>query len=92
MLKTSLIFVLIIPLYIFIVKFNKKYILNFFNIFILLFSLSWIIKNLIVSGCIVYPVEATCFDNLDWFSNNIDNNISPVIQSLDNEAWTKGLA
>ena len=29
MLKTSLIFVLIIPLYIFIFKFNKKYILNF---------------------------------------------------------------
>ena len=47
MLKTSLIFVFIIPLYIFIFKFKKIYIFNLFNIFILLISFSWIIKNLI---------------------------------------------
>jgi len=90
MLKTSLVFVFIIPLYIFIFKFKKKYIFNLSNIFILLVSLSWIIKNLIISGCVIYPVEVTCFNNLDWISNNPDDLISPLIQSLDNEAWTKG--
>ncbi len=90
MLKTSLVFVFIIPLYIFIFKFNKKYIFNLSNIFILLISLSWIIKNLIISGCIIYPVQFTCFDNLNWISNNSEDLISPFIQSLDNEAWTKG--
>lgn len=90
MLKTSLIFVFIFPLYIFIFKFNKKYILNYWTPIIFLVSICWIIKNIIISGCIIYPVEITCFDSLDWFSNNSKNLVSATAQSLDNEAWTKG--
>jgi hypothetical protein len=32
----------------------------------------------------------TCFDQLSWFSKDVVFAISPKIQSLDNEAWTKG--
>ena len=90
MLKTSLIFVFIIPLYIFLSKFKKEYIFNFYNILILLIVFTWVIKNIITSGCIIYPIEITCFETLDWFSNNSNDLISASIQSLDNEAWTKG--
>ena len=90
MLKTSLIFVFIIPLYIFISKFKKEYIFNFYNILILLIVCTWVIKNIITSGCIIYPIEITCFETFDWFSNNSSDLISASIQSLDNEAWTKG--
>ena len=90
MLKTSLVFAFIFPLYIFVINFKKKYIFNFYNIFIILISLSWIIKNLITSGCIIYPIEVTCFNSFEWMSNNSEDFISPRVQSLDNEAWTKG--
>ena len=89
-LKTSLVFAFIFPLYIFIFRFNKKYILNYWSIIIFLVSITWIVKNIIISGCIIYPVEITCFDRLDWFSNNSKDLIAASAQSLDNEAWTKG--
>lgn len=89
-LKTSLVFVFIFPLYIFIFRFNKKYILNYWSIIIFLVFITWIVKNIIISGCIIYPVEITCFDRLDWFSNNPKDLIAASAQSLDNEAWTKG--
>jgi len=89
-LKTSLVFVFIFPLYIFIFRFNKKYILNYWSIIIFLVFITWIVKNIIISGCIIYPVEITCFDRLDWFSNNSKDLIAASAQSLDNEAWTKG--
>ena len=92
MLKTSLIFVFIFPLYVFIFRFDKKYIFNYWTIIIFLVSISWIIKNVIISGCIIYPIEITCFNKLEWFSNNSKDLISATAtaQSLDNEAWTKG--
>lgn len=90
MLKTSLIFVFIIPLYIFLFKFKKIYILNIFNLFVLLVVILWFVKNIITSGCIIYPIEITCFENFEWFSNNSKDLISANVQSLDNEAWTKG--
>lgn len=90
MLKTSLIFAFLIPLYIFLFQFKKQYLFNSFNILIIAIVTSWIIKNLITSGCIIYPIQITCFENLDWYTNNTKNNISSILQSLDNEAWTKG--
>ena len=30
----------------------------------------WIIKNLLLSGCIIFPVEFLCFDTLPWYKNN----------------------
>jgi len=90
MLKTSLIFVFIIPFYIFIFYFKKEFIFNFSNILIILITLSWFAKNIIISGCLIYPVEITCFEEFSWFSNDLNHLISAKAQSLDNEAWTKG--
>jgi len=89
-LKTSLILVFIIPGYIFFMYFKKEYIFNYTNILIFLFIFIWFSKNIIVSGCLIYPIEVTCFENLKWLSNDTIFNISPKFQSLDNQAWSKG--
>ena len=86
----SLIFVFLIPLYILIFNFKKKYVLNYLNIFIIIIIISWFVKNLVVSGCLIYPVEITCLEKLQWFSNDSNYLVSAKAQSLDNEAWTKG--
>jgi len=88
--KTGLIFVFLIPLYILIFNFKKRYLLNYLNIFILIIAISWFAKNIIVSGCLIYPIEITCFEKLQWFTNDSNYLISAKAQSLENEAWTKG--
>lgn len=90
MLKTSLVFVLLIPLYIFIFNFKKNYIFNYLNLLIIISIISWFTKNIIISGCFIYPIEITCYEELEWFTNNSDYLISAKVQSLDNQAWTKG--
>ena len=32
------------------------------NLFVIIISFFWIIKNLVISGCIFYPIEFTCFN------------------------------
>ena len=54
------------------------------NLFAISFLVLWILKNIIVSGCAIYPVTKLCFENLKW------TNISQVkAVSQENEAWTK---
>lgn len=61
--------------------FKKKFI--FLNFFFLI----WIIKNLITSGCALYPLEYSCISHLSWV------NINDVIEvSKSSEAWTKGIS
>ena len=68
--KPFLIFGLLYPFYFFI-KF-KKYKNIFLNIplFPLIFLCLWIFKNLLVSGCFLYPIKYTCFSSLPWYSND----------------------
>lgn len=90
MLKPTLILIAVIPLYCYYFYIKKEYLFNAKNIFIIIFLTFYFIKNIITSGCALYPVEITCFEQLPWFSKDEIFAISPKIQSLDNEAWTKG--
>ncbi len=90
MLKSSLILIFLIPVYLCFYNFNKKYFINSINLFTLIFTLVWFTKNLIVSGCLIYPIEITCFEQLKWFTNDTNFVTSAKIQSLDNQAWSKG--
>ena len=90
MLKPTLILVSAIPLYYYYFYIKKKYLFNIKNIFIIFFLILYFIKNIIISGCALYPIEITCFEQLPWFSKDEIFTISPKVQSLDNEAWTKG--
>ena len=82
--KITLLFSIFLPL----ILINKK---NFFEIFkekkiyfSLIFLVLWLIKNLLVSGCLVYPVKKTCLGHVEW------TDLKKVeYVSNENEAWTK---
>ena len=61
-----------------ILKLNRFYFLTFFSIF-------WILKNIFVSGCMLYPVKSLCFQELIWSDIKTVESVSS-----ENEAWTKG--
>ena len=35
--------------------------------------ISWSLKSLLLSGCIVFPVSQTCIVNLNWFTPKLFN-------------------
>ena len=80
--KFMLIFSILIPIYIFFkdkISF-KKALFSLPTIFLCL----WIIRNIITSGCIIYPQINTCFTDLKW------SNQKEIIQmSESSEAWSK---
>lgn len=84
--KPTLGLVFIAPIIILILqhKFKIK------KIFFLLFSFPnfflylWLIKNIVISGCGIYPVKITCIKSLPW------TDIQKVITvSNESEAWSK---
>ena len=85
-LKSFLAIVAIIPLTIFIFsrkKNNLVFNINFIIAFVFLFS--WLFKNLLSSGCIIYPLQASCFNNL--LQSNFEQTRDAQLVS---EAWSKG--
>ena len=49
------------------------------------FGIFWILKNIIVSGCILYPVKSLCNSSLFWTDIKVVESVSS-----ENEVWTKG--
>ena len=52
--------------------------------FAIIFLSLWVLKNIIVSGCAIYPISKFCFQNLEWTNINQTKSVSQ-----ENEAWTK---
>ncbi len=82
--KPFLIFSFIFPVYLFFKNKFKIY-LVIFNLPILFFIL-WLFKNVLISGCLLFPIEKTCFKSFVWsdkkeFYNQINS---------EGEAWAKG--
>lgn len=84
---TGIIF-LIFSLLIFIILFQTKLIdmiINKKNMLLSFFLIMWFVKNILVSGCIIFPVEATCIQNLIWYESGYANeetlNISNSLRS-----------
>ena len=50
-----------------------------------IFGLLWVLKNLLTSGCLFYPIQKTCFKNLDYFNQK---QTEQVVNA--SEAWSKG--
>lgn len=73
----------IFPLVIFF-KLNKEKYKIFFS-FSSLFILLWLIKNILISGCLIYSVEKTCINKFIWAdkSETIKQNISAEIWAKD---------
>ena len=47
-------------------------------------------KNILISGCLIYPVNFTCFNNLEWYSSNPKFQISALNSSQFTELYIKG--
>ena len=45
----------------------------------------WLLKNILVSGCMIYPVTNTCFSELEWTDLETVEYVTN-----ENEAWSKG--
>ena len=85
-LKPFMIIVLIIPLILLILNKNKFIILKDLRMIICsVFILIWFIKNILTSGCLIFPIKETCFSNLNYFDKKIVN-----IASNEATAWSKG--
>jgi hypothetical protein len=84
--KIFFLLILLIPIIsFFLIK--KK--INFLKyralIFSLIFILLWFMKNILVTGCVIYPVELTCIKKLNWLDINDVKNLN-----ISSEAWAKG--
>lgn len=88
--KATLIIVFALPFYFIICSASIKKFINKTNFIAIIFLLLWITKNIIISGCAIYPITKTCFTKLSWYSDDEKFSVSSKTQSLDNEAWTKG--
>ena len=82
--KSTMMLSLAIPFVLFFKYFDYKNLKIFYSLpsFFLLF---WLAKNVIISGCLVYPVEKTCFTKLNWTDIN-----EVKLESIQAEAWSKG--
>lgn len=72
----------IIPIFIIFKEkiFSIKIFFNFSTIFLFL----WLLKNVLISGCVIFPVEKLCLSKLSW------TNFSQIKrEALSGEAWAK---
>ena len=85
--KASMIFVFFIPLLIYFFNYKNFRLSDYFKI---IFSLPsfllfiWFIKNIIISGCAIYPLKYSCIDT-NWTDKQETQKIS-----IASEAWSKG--
>jgi hypothetical protein len=89
--KITMLLAFFIPIFfIFNKKFLKIYKDKFFILLIIIF-LSWIGKNILISGCAAFPLEQTCFKSLEWFDKSDIRRSNAISGRVENEAWTKGV-
>ncbi len=70
---------------------NKHYLnLNSLPIFSIFFLSLWLFKNILISGCAIYPLSFTCFNNLSWYSDNAQFRIAARNSSEFSELHAKG--
>jgi len=85
LMKPTFIFVSLIPFILFLKFKKKKQLIKSYSFLIYsTFLILWLLKNLLISGCLVYPLNFTCNDKIIWKPKNLNENI------VINEAWSKG--
>lgn len=64
-------------------------VINLANITCLIMLFFWFTKNILISGCLIYPVSFTCNSNLPWYNENKVNFVNAEKISIASEAWAK---
>lgn len=85
--KISFILILTIPLT--WILLYRKININIITLFSFFFLFLWLVKNIIVSGCIIYPLENTCLKGLKWSTTN-NQIINTKTAYIETESWSKG--
>ena len=88
--KVTLLLGFLIPLFYIFRNLKIKFLLNKVSIFSLIFLFLYFGKNILVSGCLMFPVEQTCIEKVFWYDKNSDRGSNAINTRLENEAWTKG--
>jgi len=88
LIKPFFVFILFLPIYFLIrnpkiVNSNKRLLIIGFLVMFL-----WTLKNIFISSCAIYPIQFTCFKNLEWSSFHSKQG-NPIDVSASNEAWAK---
>ena len=83
LIKSFFALMILFPLYLVVLNYKKISFLNRTSFFCTFFLFLWLLKNIIVSSCVIYPISFTCFDKLEWSTKN-----SKQI-TLESEAWAK---
>ncbi len=84
--KITFAFIILLPLYLFLKEKKFSLLANKKTTFISLVVLTYLLKNLFISGCLIYPFESLCFESISW--NNAeaaakDSNTSELL----NKSW-----
>ena len=64
--------------------------INKISIFCLFFLILYSGKNLLVSGCLIFPIEQTCIKKIFWYDKDSHRSSNAINARLENESWTKG--
>jgi len=84
LIKPFYLITLIIPIGIFfLIKKDFIILRSKFFIFSFLFGFLWLLKSFLITGCLIYPIQNTCFKSTIWFDKNIER------VSTEGEAWAK---
>tara|TARA_Y100001954_G_scaffold238362_1_gene305657 strand:- start:515 stop:2278 length:1764 start_codon:yes stop_codon:yes gene_type:complete len=87
--KPLLIFILFIPAWLYI-KNNLYKNFSFVPLFSVLITFFWLLKNTLLTGCLIYPLNFTCIEKLSWYSSNSNFLISAKNSSQFSELHSKG--
>ena len=87
--KSTYLLVFLFPLIIYFynkIYLDRKKTMKLFFSFSSFFLLLWILKNILISGCLIFPIHKSCIQGLKW-TEKIEK-IEQIAQ--DGEAWSKG--
>lgn len=87
--KITFLPVLLLPLFNMIIYKKFENIINLKNFLISSFVLVWVLKGVINSGCLFWPIEKTCIKNLSWYNNDKTSVQHVSVLSEVNQAWAK---
>ena len=86
-LKPFMVIVLLLPLILFYLNEKKLFLIKKKQFFICLFLISiWFLKNILISGCLIYPLNKSCIKSLIYFDEK-----NTLTRSYEGEAWSKGV-
>ena len=77
-------FILTFALLLYFFQKNKKLILNLLISLPTFVVILWVLKNVLISGCMIFPMKITCFNSLKWTNLELIK-----YAETEAEAWSK---